>query len=251
MRKLVIYDIIVVQKMKLMYCMLVVLFLAFNEAQRIDYIKRAQDALFLWNWNRHDPYKKIITVRNRRIEGTRIIFGVDLQDTVCIASQITVYSYDEMVRVCPPRQGSRVRYCAIYYEMGDIRTTQVYCESDVELVLVAEGGRSDPEIKGTGGTIEYNVSHQDFQDTVRRGVFEWDKKRKDGKYHLVKRVINGSRSGILSSFEIVLDDASCPVRTNVFDNYQDVYRRCAEQGHSRECVLEFKYLDEKNSEVHC
>ncbi|KRZ12669.1 hypothetical protein T11_9105, partial [Trichinella zimbabwensis] len=238
-------------KMKLLYCMLVVLFLAFNEAQRTDHIKRAQDALLLWNSHRPELYKKIMSVKDRLIIGTRIIYYVDLQNTVCIATRVTFSSYYDMVRACPLREGSRVEHCAIYYEMGDIRTTKVSCESDREVEMIEKEEVFQPQMGMTGGTIKYDVSHQDVQDSVRQGVFEWDKKRNDGNYHLLKQVVEGSRSGILSSFKIFLVDTSCPVKAGVFDRYQDVYSRCSGRGSPRQCQLEFRYLDEKNSEVYC
>ncbi|KRZ22212.1 hypothetical protein T4B_3451 [Trichinella pseudospiralis] len=229
--------IILVLKMKLMYCILVVLLLAFNEAQQIDYVKRAEDALLLWNSHRAQTYKRIINVRDRVISGARIIYKVDLQDTVCLASKVVFPSYYDMVRSCPLMQGSRVQRCALYYDMGDIRTTKVNCESDEE-------EDSAPQIGMTGGTVKYDVSDQVVQDLIRKGVFEWDKRRNDGKYHLLKYAVEGSRSGILSSFKILLVDASCSVRTGLFDRYQDVYSRCSGRGSPRQCQLEFRYLDE-------
>ncbi|KRZ88432.1 hypothetical protein T08_12717 [Trichinella sp. T8] len=102
-----------------------------------------------------------------------------------------------------------------------------------------------------GGTTEYTDSDAHIKEQVKQAIFETDRKKTNGTYLWLEKIVNGYNMGISSHFQVLLKQTVCPIKVKRYNSYKKVYENCRGYGDLKNCTVEYKYFDPTISTVEC
>ncbi|KRZ00193.1 hypothetical protein T11_1039 [Trichinella zimbabwensis] len=245
--------------MSFMHCILVVAFFAVGEAQMLGastqwgrddavMLPKAHEALFSWDSRQQSGvFHQLLRLESSSTMGITTTMQVVLQDTDCPVSSKQLSSYYDVLEEC--RGQGQAKKCTIQYKYLTPSTATVTCLEEVEEVI--EQTIVPQRSQMLGLTTKYTDSDSSIKEKVKEAIFESDRKKRKGTYHLLEKILEGSTMGITSSFEVLVKETACPVRVKAFASYEEIYTWCSGFGDSKVCTVEYKYLDPTRSTVKC
>ncbi|KRZ01260.1 hypothetical protein T11_6158 [Trichinella zimbabwensis] len=245
--------------MTFMHCILVAFFFSVAEAQLLGastqwgrddavMLPKAQEALFASDSKQQSGvFHKLVRLEESSTMGTTTTMQVVLQDTDCQVSSEQFSSYSDVQEKCEG-QGQQ-KECTIQYKYRMPSTATITCLEEVEEVI--EQTIVPQRSQMLGGTTRYTDSNSRIKEEVKRAIFESDRKKRKGTYHLLDKILEGSTMGISSTFQVLVKETACPVRVKAFASYEEIYTWCSGFGDSKVCTVEYKYFDPTKSTVKC
>ncbi|KAL1245441.1 CinA-like protein [Trichinella spiralis] len=269
--------------MSFVHCILVVFFFAVGEAQ-IEMLggttlhgrdaavmfPEAQEALFLSDTKqKFGVFHKLVRVEEVSTMGIFTIMQVVVQNTDCQVSH-DVSSYNDVLKKC--RAESEKQKCRIEYKYHDPLTATALCVKKVEESIIIPQRDQRANRRRTiyidsiddveeqvvpqhsqmlGGTTEYTDSDADIKEQVKQAIFETDRKKTNGTYLWLEKIVIGFNMGISSRFQVLLKQTVCPIKVKRYNSYKKVYENCKGYGDLKNCTVEYKYFDPTISTVEC
>ncbi|KRY13313.1 hypothetical protein T12_8678 [Trichinella patagoniensis] len=232
-------------------------------------LPKAQEALFLLDTKqKFGVFRKLVRLDEISTMGILTVMQVVVQDTDCQVSH-AVFSYNDVLKKC--RAEGQKQKCRIEYKYLDPSTATAICVKKVEESIIVPqrdqraNGRtvyivSDVHVEEQvvsqhsqmfGGTTEYTDSDAHIKEQVKQAIFETDRKKTNGTYLWLEKIVNGYNMGISSHFQVLLKQTVCPIKVKRYNSYKKVYENCRGYGDLKNCTVEYKYFDPTISTVEC
>ncbi|KRX54563.1 hypothetical protein T09_1373, partial [Trichinella sp. T9] len=207
-------------------------------------LPKAQEALFLLDTKQKSGvFRKLVRLDEISTMGILTVMQVVVQDTDCQVSH-AVSSYNDVLKKC--RAEGQIQKCRIEYKYLDPSTATAVCVKKVEeSIIVAQHSQM------FGGTTEYTDSDAHIKEQVKQAIFETDRKKTNGTYLWLEKIVNGYNMGISSHFQVLLKQTVCPIKVKRYNSYKKVYENCRGYGDLKNCTVEYKYFDPTISTVEC
>ncbi|KRZ51300.1 hypothetical protein T02_6785 [Trichinella nativa] len=232
-------------------------------------LPKAQEALFLLDTKQKSGvFRKLVRLDEISTMGILTVMQVVVQDTDCQVSH-AVSSYNDVLKKC--RAEGQKQKCRIEYKYLDPSTATAICVKKVEESIIVP--QRDQKANGKtiyivsnvhveeqivaqhsqmfGGTTEYTDSDAHIKEQVKQAIFETDRKKTNGTYLWLEKIVNGYNMGISSHFQVLLKQTVCPIKVKRYNSYKKVYENCRGYGDLKNCTVEYKYFDPTISTVEC
>ncbi|KRX64993.1 hypothetical protein T06_14453 [Trichinella sp. T6] len=232
-------------------------------------LPKAQEALFLLDTKQKSGvFRKLVRLDEISTMGILTVMQVVVQDTDCQVSH-AVFSYNDVLKKC--RAEGQIQKCRIEYKHLDPSTATAICVKKVEESIIVP--QRDQKANGKtiyivsnvhveeqvvaqhsqmfGGTTEYTDSDAHIKEQVKQAIFETDRKKTNGTYLWLEKIVNGYNMGISSHFQVLLKQTVCPIKVKRYNSYKKVYENCRGYGDLKNCTVEYKYFDPTISTVEC
>ncbi|KRX39780.1 hypothetical protein T05_6241, partial [Trichinella murrelli] len=232
-------------------------------------LPKAQEALFLLDTKqKFGVFRKLVRLDEISTMGILTVMQVVVQDTDCQVSH-AVSSYNDVLKKC--RAEGQIQKCRIEYKYLDPSTATAVCVKKVEESIIVP--QRDQKANGKtiyivsnvhveeqivaqhsqmfGGTTEYTDSDAHIKEQVKQAIFETDRKKTNGTYLWLEKIVNGYNMGISSHFQVLLKQTVCPIKVKRYNSYKKVYENCRGYGDLKNCTVEYKYFDPTISTVEC
>ncbi|KRY45003.1 hypothetical protein T03_7633 [Trichinella britovi] len=232
-------------------------------------LPKAQEALFLLDTKqKFGVFRKLVRLDEISTMGILTVMQVVVQDTDCQVSH-AVSSYNDVLKKC--RAEGQIQKCRIEYKYLDPSTATAICVKKVEESIIVP--QRDQKANGKtiyivsnvhveeqvvsqhsqmfGGTTEYTDSDAHIKEQVKQAIFETDRKKTNGTYLWLEKIVNGYNMGISSHFQVLLKQTVCPIKVKRYNSYKKVYENCRGYGDLKNCTVEYKYFDPTISTVEC
>ncbi|KRX39781.1 hypothetical protein T05_6241 [Trichinella murrelli] len=188
-------------------------------------LPKAQEALFLLDTKqKFGVFRKLVRLDEISTMGILTVMQVVVQDTDCQVSHAIVPQRDQK---------------------ANGKTIYIVSNVHVEEQIVAQHSQM------FGGTTEYTDSDAHIKEQVKQAIFETDRKKTNGTYLWLEKIVNGYNMGISSHFQVLLKQTVCPIKVKRYNSYKKVYENCRGYGDLKNCTVEYKYFDPTISTVEC
>ncbi|KAL1242558.1 CinA-like protein [Trichinella spiralis] len=254
--------------MSFVHCILVVFFFAVGEAQ-IEMLggttlhgrdaavmfPEAQEALFLSDTKqKFGVFHKLVRVEEVSTMGIFTIMQVVVQILIAkfhmtyLPITIIEYKYHDPLTataLCVKKVEESIIIPQRDQRANRRRTIYIDSIDDVEEQVVPQHSQM------LGGTTEYTDSDADIKEQVKQAIFETDRKKTNGTYLWLEKIVIGFNMGISSRFQVLLKQTVCPIKVKRYNSYKKVYENCKGYGDLKNCTVEYKYFDPTISTVEC